>query len=379
MTSTRTKTSRNKNHSGHTYELPNGRFRTVIMFKGKPVTAVGGTAKESNALANAKLKNLPQAFDKLSKEATKMKLVDFLPEWLHGKHQKKIAATTYRRYVSLMEIWIIPSLGHIKVIELNKHHVNMFIESMEGKVGRRSQQQAKAVLSAAYSYLVKQDWVPENPVHKSDEIEYDKKEINPLKLSEVQAILNHVKGTYWHARWVIACFYGLRQGEALGLRWANIDFETGELKVREQLQTIRSQRQFVPLKSKASNRTLQLDEPTIAVLRAHKKAQVEQRLAMGSKWNDLDLVFPTKDGSPMHPKVDYKHWQEVLKACGIAKHRLHDARHTAATLLYDDGTDIEVIRRFLGNSSVELTAKTYVHHSMRQVSKVASSIGKMAI
>jgi hypothetical protein len=185
MTSTRTKTSRNKNHAGHTYEMPNGRFRTVIMFKGKPITAVGGTAKESNALANAKLKNLPQAFDKLSKEATKMKLIDFLPEWLHGKHQKKIAATTYRRYVSLMEIWIIPSLGHIKVIELNKHHVNMFIESMEGKVGRRSQQQAKAVLSAAYSYLVKQDWVPENPVHKSDEIEYDKKEINPLKLSEV--------------------------------------------------------------------------------------------------------------------------------------------------------------------------------------------------
>ena len=124
MTSTRTKTSRNKNHSGHTYEMPNGRFRTVIMFKGKPITAVGGTAKESNALARAKLKNLPQAFDKLSKEATKMKLIDFLPEWLHGKHQKKIAATTYRRYVSLMEIWIIHSLGHIKVIELNKHHVN---------------------------------------------------------------------------------------------------------------------------------------------------------------------------------------------------------------------------------------------------------------
>jgi integrase len=374
-----TNSTRGKNHTGYTTRLPNGRYRTFLMYKGKTVSAVGSTAKESKALAIAKRDNLPHAIGKLPKQVINMKLMDFMPEWLHDKHQKKIAATTYRRYVSLMEIWIIPSLGHIKVIELNKHHVNMFIESMEGKVGRRSQQQAKAVLSAAYSYLVKQDWVPENPVLKSDEIEYDKKEINPLKLSEVQAILNHVKGTYWHARWVVACFYGLRQGEALGLRWSNIDFETGELKVREQLQTIRSQRQFVPLKSKASNRTLQLDEPTIAVLRAHKKAQLEQRLSMGSKWNDLDLVFPTKDGSPMHPKVDYKHWQEVLAACGISKHRLHDARHTAATLLYDDGTDIEVIRRFLGNSSVELTAKTYVHHSMRQVSKVATTIGRMAI
>jgi integrase len=103
------------------------------------------------------------------------------------------------------------------------------------------------------------------------------------------------------------------------------------------------------------------------------------RLAMGEKWQEWDLVFPAKDGSPLHPKVDYKAWQDSLKACGIAKHRLHDARHTAATFLFDKGLDVELIRRFLGNSSVELTAKTYVHHSKSQLSKTAEIIGKMAI
>ena len=278
-----------------------------------------------------------------------------------------------------MENWVLPSLGHIKIVELNKHHVNAFIESMESKVGPRSQQQAKALLSAAFAFLVKKEWVTDNPVLKSEEIVCEKKEINPLTYDEVKRLITYVKGTFWHARWVIACFYGLRQGEALGLRWSNVNLETGELQVREQLQTIGGKRQFVGLKSKASTRTLELDSQTISLLKSHKKRQIRQRLEKGEKWNDLDLVFPNNYGSPLNPKVDYKAWQDALNACGIPKHRLHDARHTAATFLFDQGLDVEVIRRFLGNSSVELTAKTYVHHSKQQVTNAAKVIGLLAI
>lgn len=370
---------RGKNHSGYTTQLPSGKFRTFLMYKGKTVTAVGNTAKESKALANAKKDKLPQSIEKLPKHVLNLKLNDFMPDWLYEKHQKKVAPTTFKRYVGLMEKWVLPALGHIKIVEMNKHHINAFIEGMEGKVGPRSQQQAKALLSAAFSYLVKKDWISDNPVHKSDEITCDKKEINPLTYEEVTKLIEHVKGTYWHARWLIACFYGLRQGEALGLRWSNVNLETGELQIREQLQTIASKRQFVGLKSQASTRTLELDPATIKVLKAHKTMQKMQRLAVGEKWKDWDLVFPASDGSPLHPKVDYKAWQDALKSCGITKHRLHDARHTAATFLFDKGLDVELIRRFLGNSSVELTAKTYVHHSKSQLSKTAEIIGRMAI
>jgi integrase len=377
--SEKVKTGRGKNHSGYTTKLPNGRYRTFLMYKGKTVSAVGSTPKESKALAVAKRDNLPQAIGKLPKQVINLKLIDFMPDWLHDKHRKKVAPTTYKRYVGLMENWVIPALGHIKIVELNKHHVNAFIEGMEGKVGPRSQQQAKALLSAAFAFLVKKEWVSDNPVLKADEIYCDKKEINPLTYPEVKLLLENVKGTFWHARWVIACFYGLRQGEALGLRWSNLNLETGELQVREQLQTINSRRQFVGLKSKASTRTLQLDAQTISILKNHKKQQLLQRLSIGEKWEDWDLVFPTVDGKPLHPKVDYKAWQDTLKVCGIPKHRLHDARHTAATFLFDKGLDVEVIRRFLGNSSVELTAKTYVHHSKAQVNKTAEVIEKMAL
>lgn len=376
---TATKLGRGKNHSGYTTQLPNGRYRTFLMYKGKTVSAVGSTPKESKALAVAKRDNLPQAIGKLPKQVLNLKLIDFMPDWLHDKHRKKVAPTTYKRYVGLMENWVLPSLGHIKIVELNKHHVNAFIESMESKVGPRSQQQAKALLSAAFAYLVKREWVTDNPVLKTDEVFCEKKEINPLTYDDVKTLIDSVRGTFWHARWVIACFYGLRQGEALGLRWSNINLETGELQVREQLQTIGGRRQFVGLKSKASTRTLQLDPQTIAVLKNHKKVQIAQRLSLGDKWEDWDLVFPSTNGKPLNPKVDYKAWQDALQACNISKHRLHDARHTAATFLFDKGLDVEVIRRFLGNSSVELTAKTYVHHSNTQVAGTAKIIHSIAL
>jgi hypothetical protein len=143
--------------------MNNGRYRTVIMYKGKTITAVGSTEKESQRLAQGKLKNLPSAVEKLSKDALSLKLIDYMPDWLHGKHVKKVAPTTYKRYVGLMEKWVLPSLGHIKVVELNKHHVNALMEYMDGKVGPRSQQQARALLSAAFANLVKREWILDNP------------------------------------------------------------------------------------------------------------------------------------------------------------------------------------------------------------------------
>jgi integrase len=374
---TNKKHGRSKNHTGHTYEL-NGRYRTVIRYKGRTVTAMGDTKTESNRAAQLKLKALPEAIHMLDKDATNIKLAEFLPAWLEHKHKNKVAHTTYKRYVGLMEKWILPSMGRMKLQEINKKHINRLMDYMEGKVGPRSQQQARALLSATFAAALRIDYVLENPVLKSEEIEYKKNEVNPLKLSEVQSILLATQGTSANSRWRLACFYGLRQGEALGLRWSNIDFETKTIKICEQIQNVDGERIHVPLKSKSSNRALELDNSTIEALKNHRKLQATQRLAMGPKWVDMDLVFPSVCGKPLHPKVDYKDWQTVLMQCGITKHRLHDARHTAATILYDNGMEIELIRRFLGNSSVELTSGTYVHHSTRQVEKAAAVIGALA-
>jgi integrase len=374
---TNKKHGRSKNHTGHTYEL-NGRYRTVIRYKGRTVTAMGDTKTESNRAAQQKLKALPEAIHLLDADAAKIKLNEFLPAWLENKHKNKVAYTTYKRYVGLMNKWILPSLGRMKLQEINKKHINRLMDSMEGKVGPRSRQQARALLSATFAAALRIDYVLENPVLKSDEVEYKKNEVNPLKLTEVLAILNYSLGTSANPRWRLACFYGLRQGEALGLRWSNIDFENKTIKICEKMQTIDGIRVHVPLKSKSSNRALELDDATIESLKIHRKLQAERRLALGPDWVDMDLVFPAANGKPLNPKVDFNNWRAILKECGIPQHRLHDARHTAATILYDNGMEIELIRRFLGNASVELTSGTYVHHSSRQLRGAADLIQGMS-
>jgi integrase len=169
----------------------------------------------------------------------------------------------------------------------------------------------------------------------------------------------------------------MRQGEALGLQWKDVDFNKKTVFIWQQIQKIEGAYEFVKLKSDDSIRTLEIDDETLAALKAHKIQQNMDRLAKGDQWEDQDLVFTTTIGKPIDCKTDYRQWHRALANAGLPKKRLHDARHTAATILFDQGLDIEVIRRFMGHSSVLLTSKTYVHHSARQLKGAADLINKM--
>jgi integrase len=241
----------------------------------------------------------------------------------------------------------------------------------------RSCQQARALLSAAFKRAVQDDLIGENPVKRSRSVKNDGTEIHPLSLEEVKALLEATDDIELQARVRMAVLYGLRQGEALGLQWKNVDLEKGTIFIWQQLQKVDKSYVFVKLKSKSSVRTLELDSETLASLKAHKASQNSKRLLMGSDWQDFDLVFPGLKGQPMNSHTDFNKWQKALAAANLPTKRLHDARHTCATLLYDQGMDIETIRRFLGHASVLLTSRTYVHHSARQMRGAASALSSL--
>jgi integrase len=221
------------------------------------------------------------------------------------------------------------------------------------------------------------DLVASNPVVKSRTINLDTAQIHPFTLAEVQTLLAKTTGVQMQARVRMAILYAMRQGEALGLRWKDVDFNKKTVFIWQQVQKIDGKYEFVKLKSEDSIRTLEIDDDTLAALKAHKVQQNIDRLAMGDRWDDHDLVFTTSIGKPIDSKTDYRHWHRALANAGLPIKRLHDARHTAATLLFDQGLDIEVIRRFMGHSSVLLTSKTYVHHSARQLKGAADLINKI--
>lgn len=376
-TQTSRKKSRRRNGDGNTYRHKNG-WRTVIEYKGQTVTAMGRSEQESRRLAKAKLAALPAFNANLIPGANKLQVSGFLTDWLENKHKPEIAITTYRRYESLIRVHVIPAIGELKLQSVTKHHINGLMNAMKANgQSDRSRQQTRAILSAAFNEAMKDDLVSVNPVKNSRQVDVTSPQIHPFNLEEVKQLLSSTKDARMNARVRMAVIYGLRQGEALGLQWKDVDFEKGTIFIWQQIQKVGKEFRFVKLKSEASVRTLKLDTETLDSLRAHRIKQNETRLRLGEAWKDNNLLFPGAHGQPSDSGTDHRQWCRALANAKLPIKRLHDARHTAGTLLFDQGVDIEVIRRFLGHSSIVLTSKTYVHHSARQIEKASEAIEVM--
>jgi integrase len=114
-------------------------------------------------------------------------------------------------------------------------------------------------------------------------------------------------------------------------------------------------------------------------LKLHKQLVDEMRTGCSSQWLENDLVFPAIDGTPKQSTIDFNDWKRALRLCGIKPRRLHDARHTAATLMYGQGVGIEVISRALGHSSSAITSKLYVHSAIQPLRLAAEKMEKLLI
>jgi len=243
--------------------------------------------------------------------------------------------------------------------------------------GVRSMQQARALLSIALAAAEDKGLIGINPVKKVKNPTGIKSSFTPLTIDEVRRLLSTFAGTFMSARLHIALICGLRQGESLGLRWQDIDFEKGFLNLRMQIQMVDRKPVFTRLKTTRSVRTIALTNETIQALYAHKEIVQRMREQAEESWEEWDLVFPRVIGSPRSSTVDSDEWHRCLSLCGIPRRRLHDARHTAATLMYSQGIGIETISRALGHSSSAITSRLYVHSAeepLRDAARIMNQI-----
>jgi integrase len=143
------------------------------------------------------------------------------------------------------------------------------------------------------------------------------------------------------------------------------------------MQKIEGKHSLTDLKTTRSKRTIVLSEETLRVLYNHFNIIQKYKSNGGSNWNENNLVFPNIDGSPRSATTDYAQWQRALKFCGIPPRRLHDARHTAATLMYSQGVGIETISRALGHSSSAITSRLYVHNAEEPLRVAAETLNRL--
>ena len=186
-------------------------------------------------------------------------------------------------------------------------------------------------------------------------------DFRPLTPEQSRALLQTVKDDPMEAFFILAITTGMRLGELRGLRWADVDLTRGHLQARSTLYMLEGKWIFGEPKSERSRRGITLSSLAVNALKAHRTTQLEHRLEMGEEWQDWDLVFCGPLGQPITDRAVRGPFHRMLAKIGLPPIRLHDLRHSAATLLLSQGVHPRIVQDLLGHSTISLTLDVYSH------------------
>lgn len=287
---------------------------------------------------------------------------EWLDEWLVMKERQGTRPTTLRGYRWLIRDHIKPDLGKKRLDKLTPTDVRRLIElksasSLSGQTVRLMHALIRNVLADAE----REELVHRNVAKLVRPPSVHREEVHAVTVEEAKRLVGAVRGDRFEALWICALTLGLRRGELLGLRWADIDFTEGLLTVRQALQRIDGHLLLVEPKTSLSRRTVPVPAPTLLALRVYRSHQSGERLAAGSSWHDSGLVFVTHSGTPLEPRNVNRAWYAVRETAGLGAVRLHDLRHSCASFLLAAGASPRTVMKLLGHSQIGLTMNTYTH------------------
>lgn len=294
-------------------------------------------------------------------------LAQFMSHWLTETVRPRLRPTTYRSYEQMTRNHIVPALGKVLLTDLTPVRIQAFLNAKlaEGRLSARSVQYLHALLRQALGHAYRLNYIARNPLTEKrvPAPRAPRHEVPALSPDDARAVLAAFRGDRLETLVTVALALGVRQGEALGLTWNDVNLEAGTLSVRRQLQRIAGAWQLVEPKSKESRRQIDLPCGAREALRAHRVRQLEERLVAGPRWqgNSFDLVFTTTIGTPLDGVRVTHRFQEKLNRAGLTRLRFHDLRHGAASLLLAQGVHPRVVMAVLGHSQISLTMNTYSH------------------
>jgi integrase len=254
-------------------------------------------------------------------------------------------------------------LGEIKLEALRPAHIVQWHADLSATgLSRRSVQQAHVVLHTALEHAVRLDLIGRNPLDAVHPPQPERKEMQTLSLEQALTLFETTEGEGLHALWVTLATTGLRINEALPLKWDDIDLDKRTITIQRGLERQKGKGLlFTSLKSATSRRNVLLMPMAVDALTRHRTRQKEQRLLVGPMWKDQGIVFASAIGTLLASEDVSRHFKDELTRVGLPKIRLHDLRHTAATLQLMQGTHPSVVQQMLGHSSISLTLGTYSH------------------
>lgn len=286
----------------------------------------------------------------------------YLQTWLSEVVKPSRSRATWQGYEVNVRRHIAPLIGHRPLAKVSAADVQAVLNAKRSEgLAKRTVQYIHATMRAALGVAYRWGLVARNVATLVEPVKLDRPPVTPFSSDEVARLLDTATNDRLGAFYTVAIAIGLRPSEALALGWADVDLKAGTVKVRRTLDRQDGRYVFNEPKSRTSRRTLLLPAVCVEALKAHRRRQLEERLAAGEEWEDWDLVFTTPIGQPLsRTNVSY-HFGVLQQHAGVPHHRLYDSRHTAASLLLAQGVSPRVVMEVLGHSSFALTMDTYTH------------------
>ncbi|PEM44315.1 site-specific integrase [Bacillus toyonensis] len=303
---------------------------------------------------------------------------EYLLERFLEDKMTKVKKQTLNTYRWIVEKHIIPAIGDVELTKLNP----IIIQGLYNKLTKEqvlSDENIQKVHTLINDSLKKAErWglIARNPAALVDRPKAVKKEITVWNVEEVRQFLKCAKkGGRYYISFLLALTTGMRQGEILGLRWKDVDFENGCVRITQTLSS--DGKDLLPYtKTKSGSRTIDLPEETVTALKKHWLFIRGER-EKNRSYKNLDLVVCTEFGTPTHKSNIRRVFKSIIKKADIPKIRFHDMRHTHATLLLLQGVNPKIVSERLGHADVRITLDTYSHILPSMQKDTAIQFGKM--
>jgi len=293
---------------------------------------------------------------------------EYLVRWLSDYVKPNLSPATHALYSIICTKHIIPTLGNIVLAELKPTQLqHLYAAKQVSGLSNRTVQLIHTTLHKALKNAVKAGVLSRNVAEAVDSPKVARHEMKVMNETELHIFLEMARNTEYYALFYTLLFTGMRRGEALALRWQDVDLLLCQLSVNRSMQyldsaPIKDRITFKQPKTVKSRRLIALSPSSGAVLREHQESQNKQRLALGLPLvTDSDLVFSHWNGSPLLPSSITHAWIKLTRRCGLDGVRLHDARHTHASLLLKQGVHPKIVQERLGHAGIAITLDLYSH------------------
>lgn len=365
---------------GSIYETATGRWRGAIVWE-DPATGARRRHTVSGATFEAardRMRELRRRLEDSGRPTSRATLASWLAGWLEAE-RARVRPATWRGAELHVRSYIAPAIGRLRLDQVRPSDVERMTAGLVARgLSGQTARHARATLRRALADAQRDGLVASNAAALSRPPRAGRREMRVLTAGETRALLEGTAEDALGPLYALAATTGLRQGELLGLSWADVAGLGGPspaLSVRRSLARAASGWALAEPKTARSRRTLELGPTAAAALRRQRARQAGARLAAGDLWQDREgLVFTDALGRPLSGTAVSKAFAAALARLGLPRVRFHDLRHGAASLLLAQGVPLKLVSEQLGHSTIAVTADTYAHLDREQRRQAADAL-----